>query len=337
MSGIKHFQENKRVQALVLGVGLLLLGAKFTGWWLTNSNAILTDALESIINVVAGFFALFSLYMAALPQDSNHPYGHGKVEFLSSGFEGALIFLAGISILIKSIYNLFYPQTIQSMDVGILLVAGPGLVNFIMGKILIRTGRKNQSIILEADGKHLQSDAYSSIGLVAGLILVWLTGITWIDNVTALIFGGFILYTGFNLIKMSVAGIMDEADILLLKELIEKLDANRRENWIDVHNLRVIKYGSTLHVDCHMSVPYYFNVREAHHEVKALEDKLKELSEVPMEFFIHTDPCHPPMSCSICTKKDCPVREAEATQVITWRLEHVLQNKQHHKHFIINT
>ncbi|MCB9082287.1 MAG: cation transporter, partial [Lewinellaceae bacterium] len=249
---------NLRLPAIILVVGLILMGIKFVAWWLTNSNAILSDALESIINIVAGTFSLFSLYLAGRPRDVNHPYGHGKVEFISAGFEGSLIAIAGISIIGKAGYNLLHPQELAQLDLGLILTGVTGVVNYGMGAMLISKGTRDHSLTQVASGKHLQSDAWSSAGLVLGLGLVYWTKINLLDSVLAIIFAFIIIYTGYKLVRQSVAGIMDEADSELLRELIPFLHQNRSPNWIDIHNLRVIKYGALLHIDCHLTLPWYF-------------------------------------------------------------------------------
>lgn len=317
------------MQLLALCLGLVLMAIKFLAWRLTNSNAILTDALESIINVVAAAFGLFSILLAAKPRDSNHPYGHGKVEFLSAGFEGALIFLAGIAIWFKAGYNIIHPQGLHQLDIGLALTGLAGGVNFGIGHYLERRGKQSNSLILEASGKHLKSDAYSSAGLLIGLGLVLITGIPLLDNLLAILFGGFIMFTGFQLVRRSVAGIMDEADYLLIDEMVATLHRNRRDSWIDVHNFRVIKYGATLHIDCHMTVPWYFDTRSSHAEVKNFEHLLKAHSSVPLEFFIHIDPCAPPRNCLICQMKDCPKRQAPTEIKVEWTLDNIMKNAQH--------
>lgn len=323
-------RTNRRIQLAAIVTGLGLLVAKFYAWWLTNSNAVLTDALESIINVVAGAFALYSLILSAKPKDSNHPYGHGKVEFIAVGVEGALIFLAGAAIIGKGGYNLVFPQEIQSVDTGMLFVAFTGLVNFGLGYWLVKTGRQNNSMVLVADGEHLRTDAWSSLGLLVGLALLFFTQITWIDNVTAIVFGGIILFTGYKLLRKSVAGIMDEADYELIREVVEKLERSRSENWIDLHNFRVIKYGGRLHIDCHLSVPWYFNVQDGHAEVKRFEEEVQRLCQTPVELFVHADPCRPPGSCSVCEKPNCEERKVPLKKRVKWDLESVSGTVQHH-------
>ncbi len=317
------------IQAVVVLVGILLMGIKFYAWWLTNANAILTDALESIINVVAGFFALYSLWLASKPRDQNHPYGHGKVEFLAAGFEGSLIFTAGVLIIGKAGYNLVYPQQIQDLDWGLLLTAFSGGINFIMGTLLVRVGHRERSVTLEADGRHLLSDAYSSAGILIGMGLLLWTGLNWLDSVTALLFGIFILYTGYQLMRGAISGIMDEADPALIAPLVRIMEQHRTENWIDVHNLRVIRYGTSIHIDGHLTVPWYFTVEEGHAEVKKLETLIQTAHGAQVELFIHADPCRPPLACAICIKADCQHRLSAHERVVPWTQEHLLFHRNH--------
>lgn len=319
---------NYRMQLWALLIGVVLMAIKFIAWWFTNSNAILSDALESIINVVAGAFALFSLVVAAQPRDHNHPYGHGKIEFVSAGFEGALIFLAGISIIGKAIYNLQFPQPLGSLDLGLVLTVVTGGINYLMGIYLERRGRKVQSTIMVASGKHLQSDAWSSLGLIIGLVLVKVTGWDVLDSVMAIVFALLIIYTGYGLVRSAMAGIMDETDTALVAEIVHHLQAQRSPHWIDVHNLRVIKYGANLHIDCHMTVPWYFTTREAHQEVEAFSRVANEQQENPVELFVHVDPCTP-SSCPLCMKMDCQVREHPFEKRVEWTMENVVVNRRH--------
>ncbi|WP_373551105.1 cation diffusion facilitator family transporter [Haliscomenobacter sp.] len=321
-------RSNYQMQLWALILGIALMAIKFIAWWFTNSNAVLSDALESIINVVAGAFALYSLGIAAQPRDHNHPYGHGKIEFVSAGFEGALIFLAGISIIGKAIYNLQFPQPIGALDIGVILTVVTGGFNYLMGIYLEKRGRKVESTIMVASGKHLQSDAWSSLGLIIGLGLVWATGWYVLDSVIAILFALLIIYTGYGLVRSAMAGIMDETDTALVAEIVEQLQAHRSPHWIDIHNLRVIKYGAHLHIDCHMTVPWYFTTREAHREVEALERLVNDNRENPVELFIHIDPCMP-NSCPLCMKEDCAYRKHVFEKRVEWTMENVVVNERH--------
>jgi cation diffusion facilitator family transporter len=325
---LKTANQNLKVQKWVAGISILLLAVKFIAYYFTHSVSILTDALESIVNVVAGFIGLYSLYVAAKPRDKDHPYGHGKAEFLSAAVEGTLIGVAGVIILYKAIQHLIHPVQLKEIDIGIWLVGGTAVVNFIMGYICIRIGKNNSSLALEASGKHLQSDTYSTLGIIVGLILLLITGYSWMDSAVAIFFGVFIVYTGYKIIRESIAGIMDEADEKLLSKLVDVLNSNRRENWVDLHNLRVIKYGSVLHLDCHLTVPWYLNVMQAHEEVEALANLVKKEFGESVEMFVHSDGCMP-FQCPICDKKDCPVRQHNFIKEISWTAENIRQDKKH--------
>lgn len=321
-------KENLRIQKWVVTVAVLLFIIKIVAFWVTQSVAILTDALESTVNVIAGFIGLYSLYIASKPRDENHPYGHGKAEFLSAAVEGTLIIVAGLVIVYESILHFIYPKELQQLDRGIILVAITAIVNFVVGFISIRNGKKNNSLALIASGKHLQSDTYSTLGIILGLVLIKLTGLTWLDSVTAIVFAFIIMYTGYTILRHSLAGIMDEADKELLQNMLAVLNANRRVNWIDLHNLRVIKYGGQYHIDCHLTVPWYLNVIEAHKEVEELGSLIKKEFGTVFELFVHTDPCLD-FSCPICTKNDCQVRKHHFKKQVEWTLENVLRDKKH--------
>lgn len=321
-------KENIGLQRWVAGVAVVLFFLKLAAYYLTQSVAVLTDALESTVNVIAGFVALYSLHVAAKPRDQDHPYGHGKAEFLSAAVEGALVVMAGMIIIYEAIIDFIHPHAIQKLDQGIYIVAATAVVNFVVGAICIRRGKLNNSIALQAGGRHLQSDTYSTLGIIAGLVLIRITGLVWLDGVVSLIFAGIILYTGYHILRRSVAGIMDEADLQLLQEMIAYVNAHRRPNWIDIHNLRVIKYGGLLHVDCHLTVPWYLNVLEAHAEIDALTALIRSRWGESMEFFVHTDACLD-FSCRICLKEDCTVRKHAFETRVEWTLNNVVKNKKH--------
>ncbi|HEY4061177.1 MAG TPA: cation diffusion facilitator family transporter [Puia sp.] len=321
-------KENIRVQQWVAAVAVVLFFLKLAAYYLTQSTAVLTDALESTVNVIAGLIGLYSLHVAAKPRDEDHPYGHGKAEFLSAAVEGSLVVMAGLIIIYEAIMDFIHPHTIQKLDKGIYIIAFTALVNFIVGSISIRKGKKNNSMALQAGGKHLHSDTYSTVGIIIGLILIWFTKLTILDGIVAILFAGIILTTGYHILRKSIAGIMDEADIQLLQDMISFLNAHRRENWIDLHNLRVIKYGGLLHVDCHLTVPWYLNVHEAHAEIDALTSLIRGRFGESMEFFVHSDGCLD-FSCRICTKESCTVRKHAFEQRVEWTLKNVVPNKKH--------
>ena len=321
-------RSHVRFQALVVAVGALLLGFKFLAYWLTSSTTILTDGLESIVNVVAGSLSLYSLMIAARPKDEDHPYGHGKVEFIAAGVEGTLIVLAGLAIVVEAFRSYWTPPQIQRLDWGLLIVALAGLVNYALGWAAERRGRLHQSLALLASGQHLKSDAYSTLGLVIGLAVIYWTDWLWLDSLIALFFGFIIAYTGYGVLRSSISAIMDEADFSLLNDLVEVLQTHRHENWMDIHNLRIIKYGDALHIDCHLTVPRFFTVEQGHKEVDRLEDLFREEVSQHTELFIHLDPCIPEC-CSACRQLDCPLRSEAFTGSEVWTRAAIMRNRKH--------
>ncbi|MBA4056445.1 MAG: cation diffusion facilitator family transporter [Marivirga sp.] len=317
-----------RIQRWVAILSVVLLVVKMVAYYLTHSIAILTDALEGIVNVVAGFVGLYSLVLSAKPRDADHPYGHGKIEFLSAALEGSMIAVAAILIFYKSINNLITPEPIHQIDWGILLISITAVGNYVVGTRCVSIGKKNKSIALIASGKHLQSDTYSTFGILIGLALIYFTHILWFDGVVAMLVSGLILYSSYKIIRPSIAGIMDETDQGLLTEMVDVLNKNRTENWIDLHNLRIIKYGSILHLDCHLTVPWYLNVHEAHGEIDVLAKLVRKEFGESLELFVHSDGCRD-FSCRICDKHNCPVRKHALEKKILWTAENISINKKH--------
>lgn len=317
-----------KLQRIVTIIAVILFLIKVIAWWITHSVSILTDALESTVNVVAGFIGLYSLYVAAKPRDQNHPYGHGKAEFVSAAVEGSMISIAGLIIIYKSVMGFMNPVMLHGLDWGIILVAITAIINYITGWYCVNTGRKNNSLALIASGKHLLSDTYSTLGIIVGLVLIYLTGWNKLDSIVAMGFALFIFYTGYNIIRSSLAGIMDEADAELMKKLVALLNKNRADNWIDLHNSRIIKFGSTLHLDAHLTVPWYLNVHEAHKEIDSLSSLVKNEFGESMELFVHSDGCLD-FSCTVCSKKDCGVRQHSQRERVIWTVENISTNVKH--------
>ncbi|MEA3425800.1 MAG: cation diffusion facilitator family transporter [Bacteroidota bacterium] len=321
-------KQNFRVQLWITVLSVVLFLTKIIAYYFTHSLAILSDALESIVNVIAGFIGLYSLYVAAKPRDREHPYGHGKAEFVSAAIEGGLIVAAGIMIIYETVMNFLHESPLQKLDTGLILVGATAVINYIAGTVCIRIGKQNSSLALQASGKHLQVDTYSTIGIIAGLAIILVTQLLWLDKVIALGMSVLVIYNGYRIIRTSLAGIMDEADLQLLDNFIAVLNRNRHANWIDLHNLRVIKYGALLHIDCHLTVPWYLNVHEAHKEIDALADLIKKEFGDAIELFVHTDGCLP-FSCTICTRTDCSVRQQPMKERLTWSMENILSNQKH--------
>ncbi len=321
-------QKKYRWMGVSLGLSIVLLVLKFTAYFLTSSTAILTDAVESIVNVLASGFAFYSIYLAGQPADQNHPYGHGKIEFLSSGFEGAMILSAGIVILWQAILSFFEPKQLGNLDWGLALVGLTAVANAFVGWTLVRIGRQTDSLALTADGRHLLTDVFSSVVVMGGVALVWLTGQRWIDGALSLVLAFVIVFNGFQLIRQSVERLMDATDLPTLDRVVALLKVHKDRNWIDVHNLRVQKYGADLHIDCHLTLPYYWALNQVHEEVHHFEDTIKAGFPNEVEIFVHTDPCEQ-ACCHYCRVADCPVRGFAFVRDVDWTAENLPLNQKH--------
>lgn len=293
-----------------LGLAILLMAAKFYTYRLTNSAAVLSDALESIINVVAAAFALLSIWLAAQPPDSTHPYGHGKIEYFSAGFEGALIIVAAIGIFKSGIDHLLSPHPIANLESGLIILTAASIINLILGIGLIRTGRRFNSLTLVADGKHVLSDVYTSAGVVIGLFLVKWSGWLWMDGAIACVVGGNILITGMRLVSQSFSGLMDASDPKLLDTISEFLEKHRKPYWIGIHQLRAWRSGNFVHIDLHLVLPRQFLFERTHREAKMLEKLLVDFFEGNAGVLVHMDPCEE-SDCEVCRQHGCELRSSD--------------------------
>jgi len=293
--------------ALSLLISLALLAVKFQAYRLTGSTAILSDALESIVNVVAAIFALGALVFAGRPADRNHPYGHGKMEFLSAAFEGGLIAFAAVLIVYEVVQALLYGVSLRALDTGVAVVLGAGLVNLALGVYLVRTGRRYDSITLVADGRHVMADFYTSAGIGVGLLLVRVTGFGWLDPLVAAVVALNLLWTGLRLVRQAAAGLLDEEDPALLGRLVDVLQPHLGEGVIRVHHLRAIRSGRVHHVDAHLVVPEFWSVERSHELAEQLGERVMKDLGAEGEMTLHTDPCHR-IYCRMCDLEDCPIR-----------------------------
>lgn len=297
----------QRAGVLSLIVGLILLAIKYWAYQITGSTAILSDALESIVNVVAAVFALAGLTIARLPADRNHPYGHGKIEFFSAAFEGGLIAFAALLIIYQGVQALLFGVQIRSLNVGVLLTLGAGLANGALGWFLIQTGKKHHSLTLVADGKHVMSDFITSLGVTLGLGLVLLTDRTWLDPLIAVLVGINLAFTGFGLVRHAADGLLDAEDPTLLQRLLDAISANLEPGIIRVHFLRAIRSGRFTHVDAHLVIPEFWTVEQAHEVGDAFEQRVLNALPFEGEIVFHVDPCQRKF-CSMCDVEACPIR-----------------------------
>lgn len=324
------FLERNHLRARLIAISLsfivaiFLMVAKFYVYRLTKSSAILSDALESIINIVASAFALASILFAARPPDESHPYGHGKIEYFSAGFEGALIIFASFGIFKFGLSRIINPQELSYLQDGLLMLLGISIINLIMGIVLILVGKHTSSLILVADGKHLLTDVYTSGGVLFGLYLVQLTGLYWIDGAVACAVGINILITGGKLVRSSFSDLMHTSDPDLLKEVSNLLVQHRKDIWIDIHELRAWRSGNHIYFDLHLILPRDFTLEKAHNESKKVENIIIKYFKGKASVLIHMDPCINP-DCPICSQHLCEMRTEEMKDKISWDTKTITQ------------
>ena len=321
-------KQNLKIQFFITLLSIVLFILKFVAYFMTHSLSVLSDALESIVNVLAGSIGLYSLYVASKPKDKEHPYGHGKAECISAAFEGSLIITAGLIILYESIDAFVHHNELHSLDNGLSILLTTAVLNLTAGWYVKVKGKKNKSLALISSGQHLIIDSLTTFAVAVGVGIVLVTNYTGIDTAIAVLMSFWIMYNGYKIIRESLAGIMDEADMALLEAVIEELNRSRNKQWIDLHNLRVIKYGTHIHIDCHLTVQWYLNVNEAHAVVEQFTSLIKNKFGDSVEFFIHTDGCMP-VSCPICTIDTCEKGQVPFQQKLDWTIENVLSDLKH--------
>jgi len=293
--------------ALALVIGTIIMVLKFYVYHLTNSTAVLSDAMESVVNVIAASFALFAIRIAHEPPDENHPYGHGKIEFITAVFEGGLITFAALMIAYEAVHRILSGGVQPNLDSGLSFLIIAGILNGLLGVYLIRTGKKTHSIALEADGKHVLSDCYTSIGIILGLGLVKITNLPWLDPLIALLMAAILAYTGIPLVKNAIGALLDEANLNLLEKLAYSLEKHRSPGIIDLHHVRAMRNGRRIHVDGHIVLPDFWSVEMAHDTTEVFADKLVKDLFLEGEVEFHTDPCRR-MYCKNCDLENCPIR-----------------------------
>jgi cation diffusion facilitator family transporter len=314
---LKHVPRVEFIAAAASTViALALLAVKFTAYYLTDSAAIFSDALESIVNVVASIIAAYSLFLAHQPPDEQHPYGHGKVEFLSAGFEGGMILLAACVIAFRAIEEMIRGPGAHKLDWGLLLVFLAGAVNGVAGLLLLTLGRRRSSMTLIADGKHLLSDAITSVAVLVALLIMWFRpSWVWIDPIAALLVAAYIAYMGTHLLSESAAGLMDQQDAADEKLLREILDAHvgvagSEPRICSYHKLRHRHSGRYHWVDFHMMVPSDWDVARGHQVASAIEHEIEQaLGEGNAT--AHVEPCRSAF-CRTCAPADPITRSGRA-------------------------
>lgn len=318
----EHAEQNHRIRiALVsIGAGICVLGLKYLSYVLSGSVALKSDAIESIVNVVAAVFALGAVIFAGKPADKEHPYGHGKIEYFSAAFEGGLISLAAVFILLEAAKGLIYGVELKDLGRGLLVNLLAGALNGLLGWFLLSQGRKTRSKALEADGHHILSDFWTTVGIASGLLAVKLTGITWFDPVMAMVVGLLLARTGFRLVRESSQALLDMEDPDVLGKVVEAMNRVRSWDIIAVHEMRTFRSGRYTHVDVHIVVPEFYPVRQAHDLCETFGKKALDEAKLEGEVHTHVDPCGR-LYCDRCPAEGCAIRVAPKTKGTTFTLE----------------
>jgi cation diffusion facilitator family transporter len=281
--------HKNRILYLSIAAALITMAMKFTAYWITGSVGLLSDALESIVNLVAAFVAFVALLIAGRPADDTHPYGHEKIEYFSSGVEGTLILVAAAGIIFSAVQRLLNPIQLAELDIGLLLGLAAAATNFLVAQLLLRAGREHDSITIEADAKHLLTDVWTTLGVLAALVIIKFTGWTIIDPLIAIAVGGNIIFSGIDLLRRSFHGLMDfrlpDHELAAIAEVLGKyLGPNRV-----YHNLRTRKSGSQRFIEFHLLVPGDMSVRAAHTLCEQIENEIRQrLNHTSVT--IHTEP-----------------------------------------------
>jgi cation diffusion facilitator family transporter len=303
-------QQKSRLWAAAISfvVGTVLMLLKFYAYRVTHSTAILSDALESIINVVTAGFSFFAIKAAQAPPDKAHPYGHGKIEFVTAVFTGGLITMAAGMIGYEAVQALVQHRVPHSLQDGLWIIGGAGVINALLGVFLLLRGRATKSIALVADGKHVLTDFVTSAGLIIGIALVQWTDLLWLDPVIALVMAAILAGTGIPLLKNAINGLIDAADDQLLQKISDSLERNRTEAVIGIHQMRAMRNGRSIHIDGHIVLPEYWTVQEAHDHTEKFEQRILTENDLDGEIEFHVDPCRM-VYCKHCMVANCPIRK----------------------------
>jgi len=280
---------------LSIFAALVTIVLKGGAYFITDSVGLLSDAIESFVNLLAAIMALTMLTIAARPPDESHTYGHGKAEYFSSNTEGVLIIFAALSIMAAAIERLLNPQPIQELSIGIIISSLASLLNFIVAKILLKAGKEKGSITLEADGHHLMTDVWTSVGVLLGVGAVALTGWTILDPLIALAVAANIIFTGVKLIKRSVAGLMDASLSPEEMNAVENVLDSYREKGIGFHALRTRQAGARHFISVHVLVPGAWTVHDAHHMAEDVEKDIRNAVQNSVAF-THLEPIEDELS-----------------------------------------
>ncbi len=320
-ANLNNINLKKRAAKISLWGGTIIFITKLVAFLATDSTAIFSDAAESVINIVASGVALYSIIISSKPADKDHPYGHGKIEYFSAGFEGLLIAIAGLVIIYSGIEKIIVGAEPTKLGFGIILIASTAIANFLLSQYITRIGKKTNSLTLIADSKHLMADVYTSTGIIIGLGVVIVTDISVFDPIIAIVVALNILITGYKLVRESVGGLMNEVDCDTMKSISTKIISIRKHEWIDIHELRFWKSANNIFIDFHLVLPYYFTIKEAHKSdelVVAEVDKIFPGSQVK----IHLDYCDFEL-CKYCEFAKCKERKEALVEKTNWNQDRI--------------
>lgn len=306
---------------LAIFVAVFLFVIKLYAYKITQSQALFSEAMETVVNIFAAVVSFTVLKFSSKPADRGHPYGHGKIEYLSAGLEGGLIAFAAFLILFESVQAFLTPKDLRDLNWGIALLAGTGIVNYAIGFYLNKVGQKQGSPALEASGRHLMADFWTTVAVVLSLGVVSWTGWQWLDVLIAFVVGLHLIKEGYELVRRSIAGLMDEEQESLIYKILELVNGLRLPGIIQVHHLRVMRSGRYHHIDAHVVVPEFWSVEEAHDHTNDYEKKLFSEYPFPGEIHFHVDPCRR-LYCQFCDVQDCPVRKEP---FINYRMMNLLE------------
>ncbi|HLO68512.1 MAG TPA: cation diffusion facilitator family transporter [Holophaga sp.] len=311
-------RQRIRVSSLSIGAGILILALKYYAFHISHSAALKSDAIESVVNVVAAVFALGAVIFAGKPADREHPYGHGKIEHFSAAFEGGMISLAAVLIWYEAIKALLERPTLEHLGLGLAINFGAGLLNGALGLYLIHQGRKQRSAALEADGHHVMSDFWTTCGMGAALFLVKLTGLLWLDSAIAMAVGTLLAWTGFKLVRTSSSALLDAEDPELLRQLVGIINRIRPQDVLAVHEMRTLRSGRYVHVDIHVVLPEFYGIAQSHELAESFGRRVIQEAGLEGELHTHVDPCQRAL-CAQCAVPGCPIRRENqrATQPIS--------------------
>ena len=286
----------KKYAYLSIAAALITIGLKFYAYFYTGSMGLFSDALESCVNLLAAVVALIMIHISEKPADEGHEFGHTKAEYFSSAIEGGLILVAAFSIIWSAAPRLLEPQPIENVGLGVLISLSASLVNLGVALVLIKNGKKNNSLLLEADGKHLMTDVWTSVGVITAIFIVKLTGFLILDPIIAIIVALNIVWTGFQLLKRSANGLMDasisESELKIVTDYLNELKTDK----IDFHSLMTRQAGQRKFISLHLLVPGEWSVQQGHDYAENIEETIEDMFSEPVTVSTHIEPIEDPAS-----------------------------------------